>query len=202
VVGHLAGVGKAARTPGNAWRTPVLATAGDSGGGRAVVLRQSVEDSRELTFHTDLRAPKVSALRTSPWVTWVFYEPRTQVQLRVRAAATIHAGDAVAAEAWDRVPAGSRKNYATRWGEVSWGGVTQGSAPLHPGLSSCAALRRGRAHSRPETMAWTPRPRAERQSTPRRKAGNGRIQRLDEPTGSESRTAIRISESPAVLASF
>jgi hypothetical protein len=32
-----------------------------------------------------------------------------------------------------------------RWGEVSWGGVTQGSAPLHPGLSSCAALRRGRA---------------------------------------------------------
>jgi hypothetical protein len=104
---------KAARTPGNAWRTPVLATAGDSGGGRVVVLRQSVEDSRELTFHTDLRSPKVSALRTSPWVTWVFYEPRTQVQLRVRAAATIHAGDSVAAEAWERVPAGSRKNYST-----------------------------------------------------------------------------------------
>ena len=32
-----------------------------------------------------------------------------------------------------------------RWGEVSWGGVTQGSAPLHPGLSPCAALRQGRA---------------------------------------------------------
>ncbi len=32
-----------------------------------------------------------------------------------------------------------------RWGEVSWGGVTQGSAPLHPGLSPCAALRRGQA---------------------------------------------------------
>jgi hypothetical protein len=31
-----------------------------------------------------------------------------------------------------------------RWGEGSWGGVTQGSAPLHPGLSPCAALRRGR----------------------------------------------------------
>ncbi len=30
-----------------------------------------------------------------------------------------------------------------RWGDVSWGGVTQGSAPLHPGLSPCAALRRG-----------------------------------------------------------
>jgi len=31
------------------------------------------------------------------------------------------------------------------WGEVSWGGVTQGSAPLHLGLSPCAALRQGRA---------------------------------------------------------
>ncbi len=28
---------------------------------------------------------------------------------------------------------------------MSWGGVTQGSAPLHPGLSPSAALRRGRA---------------------------------------------------------
>jgi quaternary ammonium compound-resistance protein SugE len=35
-----------------------------------------------------------------------------------------------------------------RWGEVSWGGVTQGSAPLHPGLSPCAALRRGLALER------------------------------------------------------
>jgi len=107
------GLETATRTPGDAWRTPVVATAGDAGGGRVVVLRQVDGEARSLTFHTDLRAPKVSALRASPWLTWIFYEPRTQVQLRVRAAGTIHAGDAIAAEAWDRVPAGSRKNYTT-----------------------------------------------------------------------------------------
>ncbi len=40
---------------------------------------------------------------------------------------------------------GAWGHRSPRWGEVSWGGVTQGSAPLHPGLSPCAALRRGRA---------------------------------------------------------
>jgi hypothetical protein len=39
---------------------------------------------------------------------------------------------------------GARGRRSPRWGEVSWGGVTQGSAPLHPGLSPCVALRRGR----------------------------------------------------------
>ncbi len=39
---------------------------------------------------------------------------------------------------------GAWGHRSPRWGEVSWGEVTQGSAPLHPGLSPCAALRRGR----------------------------------------------------------
>jgi hypothetical protein len=38
---------------------------------------------------------------------------------------------------------GACGHRSLRWGEVSWGGVTQGYAPLHPGLSPCAALRRG-----------------------------------------------------------
>jgi hypothetical protein len=40
---------------------------------------------------------------------------------------------------------GAWGHRSPRWGEVSWGGMTQGSAPLHPGLSPCAALRRGQA---------------------------------------------------------
>ena len=51
------------------------------------------------------------------------------------------------------------------WGEVSWGGVTQGSAPLHLGLSPCALTRREwttpgegtrptEASSRPPVSHW------------------------------------------------
>jgi hypothetical protein len=38
---------------------------------------------------------------------------------------------------------GACGHHSPRWGEMSWGGGTRGSAPLHPGLSPCAALRRG-----------------------------------------------------------
>jgi len=37
-----------------------------------------------------------------------------------------------------------------RWGGVWWAGVTQGSAPLHRGLSPFAALRRGSLGSIPD----------------------------------------------------
>ena len=40
---------------------------------------------------------------------------------------------------------GTCVHRSLRWGEVSWHGMTQGSAPLHLGLSPCAALRRERA---------------------------------------------------------
>jgi hypothetical protein len=63
-----------------------------------------------------------------------------------------------------------------RWGEVSWHGMTQGSAPLHLGLSPCAALRRERARDAcPEDAAHDP-PRGEfrvsREQFPELTAGN------------------------------
>jgi hypothetical protein len=56
----------------------------------------------------------------------------------------VNANHAHAADEGDWFQVEARKG-SFRWGEVSWGGVTQGSAPLHPGLSPCAALRLGRA---------------------------------------------------------
>lgn len=100
-------------SPGHPWRTPVLATAGDSGGGRVVVLRRVDGRVGLLDFFTDLRSPKLEALRNSPWVTWVFYSPSARVQVRVRAQAMIHAGDAVAGEAWDAIPERGRRDYST-----------------------------------------------------------------------------------------
>jgi len=101
------------RTVGHPWRTPVLATDGDAGGARVVVLRRVDAEAGVLEFHTDARSPKVEALRRSPRVTCVFYSAETQVQVRIRALAAVHINDAVAASAWERVPKGSRGNYTT-----------------------------------------------------------------------------------------
>jgi 3-hydroxyisobutyrate dehydrogenase len=106
-------LGEAVRTPSAPWRTPVVATAGDDGGGRVVVLRGVSEERRELVFHSDARAPKVAALKRSPWLTWVFYSPEWQVQLRVRARAMVHVGDSVAMGYWPAVPEAARGNYGT-----------------------------------------------------------------------------------------
>jgi pyridoxamine 5'-phosphate oxidase len=97
--------------PKDPWRTPVLVTCGD-GEGRVVVLRAVDGVGREIEFHTDARSPKVRALERDPRVTWVFYSPRWQVQLRIRAVARVHVGDEAAEAAWGRVPAASRSNYA------------------------------------------------------------------------------------------
>jgi len=104
------GLGTAVRRPKDPWRTPVLTTRAD-GDARVLVLRAVESGVRELEFHSDARAPKVAALQRDPGVTWVFYSARWQVQLRIRASARVHVGDAEAAAAWERVPESSRINY-------------------------------------------------------------------------------------------
>ncbi len=52
---------------------------------------------------------------------------------------------------------GTRRHRSPRWGEVACGAVTQGSAPLHLGLSPCAALRRRQAPEAPGGQRSVPR---------------------------------------------
>lgn len=101
----------ASRTPGHPLRTPVVATAGDDGGARVVVLRGVDAVAGELEFHTDARSPKARALRRSPAMTWVFYDASTGVQWRARGEGRLHVGDDVWRAAWERVPSASRANY-------------------------------------------------------------------------------------------
>ena len=104
---------EASRTPGHPFRTPVVATAGDEGDARVVVLRAVDRDAAELEFHTDARSPKVEALRRSPRLTWVFHDPVGGIQWRVRGHARLHAGDELWRSAWERVPTASRASYTS-----------------------------------------------------------------------------------------
>ncbi|MEO1171915.1 MAG: pyridoxamine 5'-phosphate oxidase family protein [Myxococcota bacterium] len=81
------------------WRTPVVATVGTEGpSARTVVLREV--EPNALCFHTDARSEKINELGSNQRVTWVFWDPKGNVQLRARTVATLHRDDDVAARAW------------------------------------------------------------------------------------------------------
>ncbi|MEM6531726.1 MAG: pyridoxamine 5'-phosphate oxidase family protein [Myxococcota bacterium] len=83
------------------WRTPVVATVSDEGPEARIVVLRRVEIGEALSFHTDARSAKYPQLERNPRITWVFWDPRGNVQLRATTVATVHRGDAIAQRAWD-----------------------------------------------------------------------------------------------------
>jgi hypothetical protein len=91
---------------------PVLGSMGkESVELRTVVLRQANRDKKSLIFHTDIRSPKIEQIRRNPLVSFLFYDNRKLVQLRIKAEASIHHQDEVARQQWDRCQLSSRKAY-------------------------------------------------------------------------------------------
>lgn len=108
-------LGEAVGRPGDPWRTPVLASrSADGVSARVVVLRAVDAAARQLVCHTDCRSPKVGQLRFDPRVAWTFYDGPAAVQLRAVGPARVEEGGDAVERAWERVPEGSRRNYATR----------------------------------------------------------------------------------------
>jgi pyridoxamine 5'-phosphate oxidase len=65
--------------------TPVIATTGADGSlqQRVMVLRSADNDTRQLRFHTDIRAHKVNEISASNTVSILFYDAAAKVQLRL-----------------------------------------------------------------------------------------------------------------------
>ena len=89
-----------------------LATSGSGGPeARSVVLRAAHVESRCLTFHTNRHSAKVAQLADDPRVAWNFYDATEHIQLRVRAAATVHVDNDRARDRLQRVPLRNRRCY-------------------------------------------------------------------------------------------
>lgn len=118
-----------ADTPGHGFRLPTLATVGPGGSpeARVVVLRAFDAGGRTLTFHTDVRSPKVAELRADPRAVLVFYDPATPCQVRARVRAEVHLGDDVTRRLWDVAPPETRTGYAAAYAP---GEVVAGDEPL------------------------------------------------------------------------
>lgn len=95
------------------FHTPVLVTIGANNlpEARTVVLRKFERGVRSLFCHVDLRSPKVLEIRNNPDTAWLFYHQPEKLQLRVRAATTIHTDDQIAAEQWQASQLFARRCY-------------------------------------------------------------------------------------------
>jgi 3-hydroxyisobutyrate dehydrogenase len=101
-----------ARRGKHPFHTGVLGSIGPSGVAlRTVVLRAVHPERRTLILHSDARAAKLEQLRCDPRVSWLFYDPRRRVQLRLEGLATVHEGDEVAHARWRNSPARARRCY-------------------------------------------------------------------------------------------
>ncbi len=110
----LAGLAAASADRHSPWRWLQLATAAPDGTPalRTLVLRRFDRLPPAATFHADRRSPKIGAIAARPGVELLAWAPAEQLQIRMRGAARIHAGDDVARAAWDALSPGARATYA------------------------------------------------------------------------------------------
>jgi len=78
---------------------------------RLVILREFSERDRILVCHCDVRSPKVLQIHGNRNVSWLFYDPKKWLQLRISGTATVHTDDALAELQWKTVSVPHRINY-------------------------------------------------------------------------------------------
>ena len=78
---------------------------------RYVVLRQADQASAHVSFHTDIRSPKVQQLKDTPLISWCFYGEGQQ--LRLQGNARFYHGDTHSREGWEQASVMSRRAYLT-----------------------------------------------------------------------------------------
>jgi len=79
---------------------------------RTVILRNTDPVEKKLFFHTDIRSPKIEALKTDPAISWLFYDEPMKLQLRMAAEARVHYKNEISADAWQRLKTSSQLTYS------------------------------------------------------------------------------------------
>ena len=82
---------------------------------RSVIIRKFDCEKRNLIFHTDIRSPKVKAIRSNPATHCLFYHFREKIQLRIETCSSVHYNDPVHEDAWEKATLSSRKCYLSKY---------------------------------------------------------------------------------------
>ena len=91
-------------------RLAALATVGDGGDARMVVVRHANRSAFRVDIHSDTQADKVNHLRHAPRATLLFWLPELQFQIRLRAHFSVVSGPEVEPQ-WARLHPGAQQAY-------------------------------------------------------------------------------------------
>lgn len=78
---------------------------------RTVVLRKVIAEEKTLIFHTDYRSPKIDQIYKNNNISWLFYDAKSRIQLRIKTLATIHHKDEITLKRWNDSRLESKKCY-------------------------------------------------------------------------------------------
>ncbi len=94
-------------------RKPAFATLTEEGGPavRTVFLRGMDAGSRRLTAFTDARSCKVAELERDPRAALLFYDPLSDIQVRLTGRSAIHRTGELVGRAWESAAPSSRRAY-------------------------------------------------------------------------------------------
>jgi pyridoxamine 5'-phosphate oxidase len=81
---------------------------------RMVVLRGADAVEKTLSFNTDIRSIKIEHLAVNNTISWLFYDTKLKVQLRMYAHAQVHFEDEVSKIAWQNTRLASKICYTTQ----------------------------------------------------------------------------------------
>ena len=96
------------------WRVVGFSTSGPKGPQvRSVILRAVNTGEHHLVFYTDRRSQKMTDIAHDPRVALLFWNPRSNTQLRVCGKASPEASELIVNSFWLRIPDYARKDYAT-----------------------------------------------------------------------------------------
>lgn len=80
---------------------------------RSVILRKVDVRSKELFFHSDMRASKIDDISQIGEVSVHGWHPRNRLQLRIKGVATLHHSNSLWEEEWSRLSPTSKLNYSS-----------------------------------------------------------------------------------------
>lgn len=151
------------KSPRHPWNTGCLITGGSidasrepavdfensaaSPTGRMVVVRHVNQSDRRLELHTDVRSGKIRELEHQPAIAWMFWDPATKIQLRLRGKGTLVDDESETDAIWQTVSLRSRSAYLSR-SEPGMPVATVSPPSTDDRRESEAGSERGRTHFR------------------------------------------------------
>ena len=98
---------------------------------RCVILRDFNKETKTLVFNTDVRSPKVEAIKQYPNTNCLFYHFKDKTQLRISTYSTVHFNDNVHESSWKNTAISSRKCYLTKYRPSSLIEIMDDGIPEH-----------------------------------------------------------------------